>query len=81
MVKPKKRDSSESITLYFDELKHLLEQYNILNQPAKILNVEETGISLDHSLDARVLSRRGSNPFSVSADKSSTTTLVAAVSA
>lgn len=86
MVKPKKREkvrndeSSDNITNYFTALKQVLNQYNLTNQPAKIWNVHETGISLDHSLP-NIISRRGGQPFSVTSGISSTTTLIAAVSA
>lgn len=52
----------------------------MLNKPSKIWNVDETGISLYHS-PPKVLSRRGGQPFSITSCRSSTTTLVAAVSA
>lgn len=86
MVKPKKREkvrndvTPANITTYFTELKHILDHYELINQPAKIWNVDETGISLDHS-PPKVLFRRGSQPHSVTTGRSSTTTLVAAVSA
>ena len=70
MVKPKKREkvrndvSSDNITNYFTALKQVLDQYNLANQSAKIWNVDETGISLDHS-PPKILSRRGGQPFSV----------------
>lgn len=70
MVKPKKREkvrndvSSDNITNYFTALKQVLDQYNLTNQSAKIWNVDETGISLDHS-PLKILSRRGGHPFSV----------------
>ena len=39
----------EIVTLYFTELKHVLDGYN-LNQPGNVWNVDESGISLDHPL-------------------------------
>lgn len=86
MVQPKKREkvrsdvTNLSISTYFTELKQILDTYNLLNQPAKIWNVDETGISLDHT-PPKVLSMRGCQPFSVTSGRSSTTTLIAAASA
>jgi hypothetical protein len=51
-----------------------------MNQPGKVWNVDESGISLDHT-PPKVLSRCGYQPYSVTSGRSSTTTLVAAVSA
>lgn len=70
----------EIVTSYFSELKKVLERYNILNRPANIWNIYESGISLDNTLP-KVVSRCGHQPLGVASSRSSTTTLVAAVSA
>jgi hypothetical protein len=86
MVNPKKREKVRSfitpaiVTSYFTELKQVLERYNLMNQSGKVWNVDESGISLDHT-PPKVLSRCGYQPYSVTSGRSSTTTLVAAVSA
>jgi hypothetical protein len=64
MVNPKKREKVRSfitpviVTSYFTELKLVLEGYNLMNQPGKVWNVDESGISLDHT-PPKVLSRCG----------------------
>jgi hypothetical protein len=64
MVNPKKREKVRSfitpaiVTSYFTELKQVLERYNLMNQPGKVWNVDESGISLDHT-PPKVLSRCG----------------------
>ena len=70
MIKAKKREQArnhitpEILDSYFSELKYIMELNNLLNQPSKIWNVDETGISLDHS-PPKILSRYGTKPFSV----------------
>ncbi|CAG2215069.1 unnamed protein product [Mytilus edulis] len=86
MVQPKRREKIRNdvqtghVTTYFAEPGTILNKYSLINKPAQTWNIDETGISLDHS-PQKVLSRRGCDAFSVTSGRSSTTTLVAAVSA
>ncbi|XP_033725380.1 uncharacterized protein LOC117315340 [Pecten maximus] len=87
MVKPKKREvvrdkavTSDILCTYFAELKLILDKYQIMNKAEQIWNVDESGISLDHT-PPKVLARAGTNPYAVTQGKSANTTLIAAGSA
>ncbi|XP_033728930.1 uncharacterized protein LOC117318038 [Pecten maximus] len=87
MVKPKKKEvardkavTSDMLCTYFAELKLILDKYQIMNKAEQIWNVDESGISLDHT-PPKVLARAGTNPYAVTQGESANTTLIAAGSA
>ena len=86
MVNPRKREKAreavteEIINNYFRDLESVLEEVGLKDIPAKIWNLDETGISLDHK-SPKVLASASERAFYVSAGKSPTTTLISAVSA
>ena len=43
---------------YFEMLKDVLTEHNLMNSPAQIYNVDETGMRLDHRAP-RVVTKRG----------------------
>ncbi|XP_046550978.1 MFS-type transporter clz9-like isoform X1 [Haliotis rubra] len=83
VVNAKKRDDAvteETLRLYFSELTKLLAKYDLVDKPAHIWHVDESGISLDHN-PPEVVARKGTMPHMVTAGHSPTTTVIAAVSA
>ena len=64
MVNHKKREKGRSfitpaiVTSYFTELTQVLERDNLMNQHGKVWNVDESGISLDHTPPYSVTSGR-----------------------
>ena len=86
MVNSKKREKArttlteETISRYFAELEMTLTKHDIKDKAANIWNVDETGISLDHS-PPKVLARAGTSPYSMTSGRSATTTAIAAVGA
>jgi len=47
---------------YFQMLRDVLTEHNLLNSPAQIYNVDETGMPMDHR-PPRVLTKRGRKRF------------------
>ena len=68
------------MSTYFEELGNILNKYDIKNKLQFIWNVDETGTSLDHN-PTKILARAGSNPHCVASGKSTTNTVIGAVSA
>ena len=87
MINPKKREkcradsvSAEVVSRYYENLGTVLDTTDLLNKPAGIWNVDETGLTLDHK-PPKVLGKAGQDPACITASKSATTTVIAAGSA
>ncbi|KAJ8300614.1 hypothetical protein KUTeg_022133 [Tegillarca granosa] len=83
---PKKRElsrvlgaSETNLANYFIELGAILDKYGLKNKPDAMWNVDETGISLDHTPPKKVASCQ--KPFVVTAGKVGLTTTIVAGSA
>ncbi|XP_053389346.1 uncharacterized protein LOC128552342, partial [Mercenaria mercenaria] len=82
--RPKKRElarvfggSASNIGDYFIELETVLSKYNLMNIPASLWNVDETGITLDVP-PPKIACGKGEQPFIVTSSRRATTTVIAA---
>ena len=71
----------ECIDGYFDMLEKVLEDTGLVDHPALIFNMDETGFPLDPKPLTTIHCRGEKNPFSVSSGSKSQVTVVACVSA
>ena len=71
----------ECIDGYFDVLEKILEDTGLIDHPALIFNMDETGFPLDPKPLTTIHGRGEKNPFSVSSGSKSPVTVVACVSA
>jgi hypothetical protein len=84
LSQPKKREkcradcaTSEVVTRYYGNLEDTLVSCDLKNKPAAIWNVDETGITLNHT-PPKVLAKAGRVAVAITASKSATTTVIAA---
>ena len=84
MINPKKREkcradsvSVEVVSSYYENLEKVLNSAGLLNNPTGIWNVDETGLTLDHT-PPKVLGKARQDPVCITASKSATTTVIAA---
>ena len=87
MINPKKREKCradsvyvEVVSSYYENLEKVLNSAGLLNNPTGIWNVDETGLTLDHT-PPKVLGKARQDPVCITASKSATTTVIAAGSA
>ena len=80
--KDKKRDevSDQIIDQYFETLEPILDDLKIKNIPQHLWNIDETGISLDHT-PPKVLAPAKEKVYYLTHGRSPNTTMIAAVSA
>ena len=72
------RSTSEVNTKnYFQELESILDKYQLKNRPELIWNVDETGITPDHT-PPKIVASKGEKPYIITAGRSATTTVIAA---
>ena len=83
LVKPQKLSvsrakaaSQETLNKYFKELSSLLTKHNLRNKPSRIFNVDETGISTEHS-PPTVVYNKESKPQAITSARSATVTIIA----
>ena len=69
--------SSDAVSIYYRNLESVLKSAYLLNKPAAIWNVDETGLTLDHK-PPKVLGKVGLDPVAITASKSLTITVIAA---
>ncbi len=70
-----KSASQDVINNYYAELERTLSENNLLDKPHLIYNIDETGITTEHT-PTRVLSQKSSKPQSVVSPRSGTTTII-----
>ena len=75
-----KSASKESIDNYFRELGIVLQQNDLMESPARIFNIDETGISLEHA-SPKIVCAAESNPQAVTSARSSNVTIIAGANA
>ena len=87
MINPKKREKcradsvlSEVVLTNYQNLETVLDSARLLNKPVGIWNVDETGLTLDHT-PPKVLGKAGQDLVAITASKSATTTVIAVGSA
>ena len=76
-----KATDPEVISSYFDMLEKVLVEYDLLDTPAHIFNVDETGMPLDHHPPKVVCKKGMKNPSCITSGKKTQITVVACVSA
>ena len=69
--------SRETLNTYFNELDAILTKYNLKDKPAQIYNVDETGISTEHT-PPMIVCGQDVKPQAITSPRSSTTTIIAA---
>ncbi|XP_041376339.1 uncharacterized protein LOC121388791 isoform X2 [Gigantopelta aegis] len=72
--------SSTVVCSYFDELENIITKYSLYDKPHLIFNVDEKGITQNHS-PPRVVAGRDQHPQAVTSGKSLTTTIIGCGSA
>ena len=87
VVKPQKLSisraksaSGDVINNYYSELGNILTTNNLTNKPERIYNIDETGVSTEHS-PPKIVCNVGTNPQAVTSPRSSTVTCIAASNA
>ena len=87
MVKPQKLHiaraksaSKEIIDKYFKELGTILRENDLMDAPERIFNIDETGISTEHS-PPRIVCSKATDPQAVTSPKSSNVTIIAGANA
>ena len=68
------------IDSYFEELKNILDEHQLHDKPERVFNIDETGLSLDHT-PQNVISPVGETVPGITSSKSVTTTMISCVSA
>ncbi|XP_062586317.1 uncharacterized protein LOC134247943 [Saccostrea cucullata] len=83
LVKPQKLSmaraknaSPEKMKAYFKELSTILTKHELADKPNQIFNIDETGISTDHS-PPKIVCGKDVNPRSITSPRSSTITIIA----
>lgn len=66
----------ENVDKYFEELKNVMEKYDLIDKPHLIFNIDEKGITINHS-PPRVVTGSEMHPQAVTSGKSSTITILA----
>ena len=69
--------SRETLNTYFNELDAILTKCNLKDKPAQIYNVDETGISTEHT-PPMIVCGQDVKPQAITSPRSSTTTIIAA---
>ena len=72
-----KSSSREVISKYYQELGTILTTNNLTNKPNRIYNIDETGISTEHT-PPRIVCDKNTNPQAVTSPRSALTTVIAA---
>lgn len=87
VVKPQKLNiaraksaSDISINQYFKELEEILLSKGIKNTPERIFNIDETGVSTEHT-PPKIVCSKSVNPQAVTSSRSANITIIAAASA
>ena len=62
--------------MHFEELKNVMEKYDLIDKPHLIFNIDEKGITINHS-PPRVVTGSEIHPQAVTSGKSSTITILA----
>jgi hypothetical protein len=62
--------------MHFEELKNVMEKYDLIDKPHLIFNIDEQGITINHS-PPRVVTGSEIHPQAVTSGKSSTITILA----
>ena len=75
-----KAASAETVQNYFSELSDVMAKYDLMDKPHLIFNVDEKGISQNHS-PPHVVAGRDVHPPAVTSGKSATTTIIGCGSA
>ena len=75
-----KNTSETTVTEYFDELENVLTKYSLKDKPHLIFNVDEKGITQDHTPPS-VVAGKDFHPPAVTSGRSSTTTIIGCGSA
>ena len=76
-----KATDTEVFCRYFDLLESTLSEYDLLDKPTQIFNMDETGVPLNPDLPKCVFKRGTKNPISVTPGDKSQMTVVGCVSA
>ena len=71
-----KATSREVLDQYYKELGTILTSNNLVNKPERIYNIDETGISTEHS-PPKIVCGKDTNPQSVTSPRGSTITVIA----
>ena len=71
-----KSASRDAINKYYQELGTILTSNNLTNKPGRIYNIDETGISTEHT-PPRIICDKDTNPQSVTSPRGSTVTVIA----
>ncbi|XP_045178261.1 jerky protein homolog-like isoform X2 [Mercenaria mercenaria] len=72
--------SKEVLDKYFEELKNVMDKYDLTNHPEYIWNVDETGLMMEHN-PHHVVCIKGQTPQAVTSNRGKTVTVIAAGSA
>lgn len=72
--------SEDVIDNYYTELKRVLDTYNLHDKPHRIMNIDETGISPEHS-PPNIIGLRGTSVPAVTSPRGANTTVIACCSA
>ena len=72
-----KSASKEAVDLYFNELEYILDKYDLKNKPQCIYNIDEKGISPEHS-PPKVVGDAQLKSSVITSEKDKTTTIIAA---
>ena len=65
------------LSKYYTELGNILSTNNLTNKPERIYNIDETGVSTEHS-SPRIVCHVETNPQAVTSPRGSTVTCIAA---
>jgi len=81
--KPQKLDlaraktSRETLNKYYDELFNVLTDNKIINKPQKIFNIDESGVTSEHT-PPKIICNKDTVPQNITSARSSTVTVIAA---
>ena len=70
-----KSASDDIVQNYFNQLEHIIDKYELQNSPHLIFNVDEKGISTNHT-PSRIVAGRDFYPQSITSGKSQTKTVL-----
>ena len=76
-----KSSDPESLSYYFDLLEKTLTEYNLLDKPSQIFNIDETGVPLNPDASKSIFKRGAKNPVMITSGDKSQVTVVGCVSA
>ncbi|XP_060608620.1 uncharacterized protein LOC132760626 [Ruditapes philippinarum] len=86
-VKPQKLDlarakgaSEEKINNYFKKLKNILDDNDLINSPERIYNIDETGVSTQHS-PPKIVCGKNDKPQAITSPRSSNVTIIGGANA